>query len=441
MATAMRLEVIRATNLRAKPATAAKILRKLSTGEFLIAAEVAGEWTRVGVSPGDVTGWVLTRDCRWIPESATKASDLKGLTVKRAKAAASPIGLPRKDAPESDNEVFPGPLFDDDDGGQRQYQKNSVDRYEPEKQITQQEQQRQQGDRYRRRLDKTAAKAAPAAADTVDVSVFGPQTLHAGGACMVQVFLHTLDQGTAVAASAREADAASGRRGAKTLATEIARGTRVQVMFEGLGLLVAEAMQELIWRGEPDACQFIVGAPADAADTTFYPRILVLVNSVPVGAVSFALPASARKAAATAVLRGDEARRYSYAFLSYSSKDRAEVLKRAQGLKAGRIDFFQDILSLEPGEKWVPRLDQEIDRCDLFLLFWSSHAKTSEWVAREVNYALARQKSSGGLPDITPVIIEGPPPPSPPDTLKDIHFNDSLIYVLAAVEAQPPKPT
>ncbi len=62
---------------------------------------------------------------------------------------------------------------------------------------------------------------------------------------------------------------------------------------------------------------------------------------------------------------------------------------------------------------------------------------------KEVEYALARQKSSSdGLPDITPVIIEGPPPPDAPDSLKDVHFNDSLIYVLAAVEAQgqPPKP-
>jgi hypothetical protein len=40
-----------------------------------------------------------------------------------------------------------------------------------------------------------------------------------------------------------------------------------------------------------------------------------------------------------------------------------------------------------------------------------------------------------GDPDIIPVIIEGPPPPTPPDTLKDIHLNDSLIYVLAGVEA------
>jgi DNA-binding protein HU-beta len=290
---------------------------------------------------------------------------------------------------------------------------------------------------------KTPLVPAPAAAaDVVDVSVFGPKSLRAGGECLVQVFLHTLAQQVTVAAQARETDAASERRGVKTLATEIARGTHVQIIFEGRGLSVDQAMQELTWRGEPDACQFTVGAPADAAGKTFYPRVLVLLNSVPVGTVTFALPATAKDAPAqTSVIRGDEARRYSYAFLSYSSQDRAEVLKRAQGLKAGGVDFFQDFVKLEPGDKWVPELDREIERCDLFLLFWSSHAKASRWVTKELNHALARRKSSGdGLPDIRPVMIGKPPPPSPPHSLKDIHFNDVLSYVLAAVEAERPKP-
>jgi hypothetical protein len=74
----------------------------------------------------------------------------------------------------------------------------------------------------------------------------------------------------------------------------------------------------------------------------------------------------------------------------------------------------------------------------LFLLFWSTEAKASQWVMKEVEYALKRQKKSPDqLPDITPVLIEGPPPPSPSEMMKDIHFNDSLIYVLAAARAQP----
>ena len=406
----------------------------LNPGEDLIVVDRRGEWIEVQVSGGK-RGWVLASLSRPVPD---KVPDIMRLAAMRQQAATTPTGAPKPQVLEgvsddnSDDRVGASlesfSLNEDNDGP------HVIKRSAP------------------RRLAKRAPKPAlgappppPAISDTVDVSVFGPQTVRAGEGCLVQVFLHTLDQGPATAALAREADPASQRRGVKTLATEIARGTRVQVIFEGRGLAADQAMQELIWRGEPDACQFTVGAPADAAGKTFFPRILVLVNSVPIGTVTFALPATAADAPAQpTVIRGDEARRYSYAFLSYSSRDRAEVLKRAQGLKAGRIDFFQDLLSLEPGDEWAQRLYQEIDRCDLFLLFWSSHAKESPWVMKEVEYALARRKSSsGGIPDITPVIIEGPPPPLPPDSLKDIHFNDALIYVLAAVEAeaQRPKPT
>jgi hypothetical protein len=419
---AMPLKVIRATALRVRPADTAEILRVLFPGEEMLGAqETAGEW--IMVSCGRDTGWVLARDCQQIP------LDIKYLAAMRQQAVATPVGAPAALA----TEIEP-------DSGFESF------RRETERLSQQADPSSRETAEPRSRPSPGLESASPAAdtpaSDTVDVSVFGPQTLRVGGECLVQVYLHTRDQSAAAAALAREADPASARRGVKTLATEIARGTRVQVILEGRGLAVDAAMQELTWRGEPDACQFMVSALADATGKTFYPRILVLLNSVPVGTVTFALSATAEQTPTqTTVIRGDEARRYQYAFLSYSSSDRAEVLKRAQGLKAGRIDFFQDLLSLEPGEHWAPRLYQEIDRCDLFLLFWSSQAKASPWVMKEVEYALARQKSSsGGLPDITPVIIEGPPPPPPPDSLKDIHFNDSLIYVLATVEAQGQRP-
>lgn len=301
---------------------------------------------------------------------------------------------------------------------------------------------------YRREIILGAAlgKLLPAAAppppaprmtrtDLVDVSVFGPTSIQAGGEGLIQVFLHTLGQREVTKALATEADPEATRRGVQTLAAEIARGQHVEIVLEGRGFGVDQEMQTLLWRGEPCACQLMVTAPPNATGRTFHPRVLVLIDSVPVGSLTFALKVSEGKTAATE-LRGDRARRYSYAFLSYASPDRAEVIKRAQGLKAGGTSFFNDVLSLEPGERWEKRLYEEIDRCDVFYLFWSTQAKASEWVLKETEYALARRAASAeGTPDIIPVIIEGPPPPTPPEALKDIHFNDSLIFVLAGVEA------
>ena len=126
-----------------------------------------------------------------------------------------------------------------------------------------------------------------------------------------------------------------------------------------------------------------------------------------------------------------------YAFLSYASSDRAEVIKRAMMLKAVGVEFFLDLLSLDPGERWERRLYEEIDRCDVFFLFWSANAARSSWVVCEAEYALRRfDVSNEEEPDIRPIIVEGPPVPPPPESLQRIHFNDPLCYVLAGLSAE-----
>jgi len=93
---------------------------------------------------------------------------------------------------------------------------------------------------------------------------------------------------------------------------------------------------------------------------------------------------------------------------------------------------------MEPGERWEQQLYKEIDLCDLFLLFWSNNAARSEWVLREAELAVARQNASPDEePDITPIILEGPPVPQPiPDFLKHLQFNDYLAYLIAATERE-----
>lgn len=122
---------------------------------------------------------------------------------------------------------------------------------------------------------------------------------------------------------------------------------------------------------------------------------------------------------------------YKKAFISYASPDRKEVLKRVQMLELSGIKFFQDLLSLNPGERWERALYREIDGSDVFFLFWSSDAKKSEWVMKEVDYALKRKGNSDfAPPEIIPVIIEGPPLVSPPPELAHLQFNDHLIYFM-----------
>jgi TIR domain len=89
-------------------------------------------------------------------------------------------------------------------------------------------------------------------------------------------------------------------------------------------------------------------------------------------------------------------------------------------------------LSVERSEK---KLELGIDECDLFLLFWSSESKRSEMGRKEVRYALTRRGDDElALPEIRPVIVEGPPIVEPWEELAHLHFNDRLLYFMRPPE-------
>ena len=122
---------------------------------------------------------------------------------------------------------------------------------------------------------------------------------------------------------------------------------------------------------------------------------------------------------------------YKLAFISYASADRSEVLKRVQMLDLAKIRYFQDLLSLEAGKQWEPMIYRYIDECDVFYLFWSTAAKESKWVEKEVQRALKRKGDNfDAPPEIMGVPIEGPPPVEPPRYLASIHFDSKFLYFI-----------
>ncbi len=272
-------------------------------------------------------------------------------------------------------------------------------------------------------------------ADDVLAGAFAPRTCAPGALFLVQVVLCRTSDAAKAARQAAHADPEARQRGKMVLNAEIALGDEVVVELRAEGQKIDEPRQLVVWRGQPIVCQFFVKIHRGTSPGPIGCHVRLVRNSIPVGSLRFVTRCEQSGSDRSEPV-GDYARRYHHAFLSYASADRAEVLKRAQALRAAQIAFFQDFLSLDPGERWKRRLYEEIDRCDLFLLFWSSSARRSEWVRREVERALARQRGDGrGLPDITPVILEGPPPPAPPEAWSDIHFDDQISYLVAATEA------
>jgi hypothetical protein len=115
----------------------------------------------------------------------------------------------------------------------------------------------------------------------------------------------------------------------------------------------------------------------------------------------------------------------------FAHHNRPLVLRYVQMLQLVGIAFFQDLLSLDLGQRWARQLYHHIDVSDVLFLFWSTPAKQSKWVTKEWRYGLRKK----GLDFIKPVIIEGPPPVPPPKALAKLHFNDWLLYVIRAGEA------
>ncbi|MDZ7967724.1 MAG: toll/interleukin-1 receptor domain-containing protein [Nostoc sp. DedSLP03] len=283
-------------------------------------------------------------------------------------------------------------------------------------------------------IQERSSQSADINKDLVDCSVFSPSSVTPNDMFLVQVFVHLPEQVEFTKQNAQQFDPDAKQLGARSLGLPIQRGSELTFNLSIPKLEVDDPIQKLSWNGRADSIQFGVTVPADITQKTVIGTVTVSQNTIPLGHLKFKLSIipSASSTSKDPHLVGEVARHYRKAFVSYSSKDRIEVLKRVQGLAVSGITVFQDILNLEPGDRWEQKLYRNIDECDLFLLFWSTAAKESPWVLKEVLYALDRQGSNGlRSPEIIPVIIEGPPPVPPPPELQNLHFNDKLLYLIA----------
>jgi serine/threonine-protein kinase len=96
-------------------------------------------------------------------------------------------------------------------------------------------------------------------------------------------------------------------------------------------------------------------------------------------------------------------------FISYRSQEPDVNLAQAfhNQLQAAGHEPFMAAESINWGENWVKRIDQELKRCDYFLLLLSERSATSDMVAGEVQTA-KRLRDQLGKPVILPVRVNLP---------------------------------
>jgi hypothetical protein len=292
-----------------------------------------------------------------------------------------------------------------------------------------------------------------AGADELSCTVFARSEASPGDAFLVQVFAHLAGQAGQISARALRSDKHAEELGSETFDTPVARGDKLTVKLDMPGLRIEEPAQSFVWKGEVKGVQFDVTVPESLGPKSLVGKVTFCRNTVPIGHVRFAFevvagggsagkdaagagpPAKAAEAVEPALAGPPvgELVRYRQAFISYCSEDRAEVLRRVQMLRLVKLKFRQDLLDLQPGQEWESALYSWIDESDVFFLFWSRAAKKSDWVEKELQYALGRKGGRDEAPpEIVPVIIEGPPPAPPPPYLSAAHFNDTMQYFVWA---------
>jgi hypothetical protein len=269
--------------------------------------------------------------------------------------------------------------------------------------------------------------------DDVHCTVFAPYEAAPGDAFLVQAFAHLTKQAPLLTELAKQADRDAAKRGSESIGA-IARGEKLGLYLEMPGLEIDEPSQSLDWLGEIASLEFGVSVPKTFKPRSINCKLSVSRHGVPIGHVKFNFKIST----APQITENDPGLnahqnfvRYRLAFISYASADRREVMKRVQMLDLAKIRYFQDLLSLEAGEQWEPAIYRYIDECDVFYLFWSTAAKQSKWVEKEVQRALKRKGDKfDAPPEIMGVPIEGPPPVPPPPYLESIHFDSKFLYFI-----------
>lgn len=364
-----------------EPDTAQEPAPEVVTDETAAASEAADVLASEDASADDSFGET---------ESDTKAPEAEEVPAPAPAAPSRAITVPKADEPRADDGVV--------------YSRAPVEGTV--------------GGRFR------AHSVAPA-----DATAFAPKKLRRGEAELVRIAIHQPKDLQAVIKAAKKADPRTDGAPQSMGIGEIEIGSAVGVALEVKGASCDGTLQQRTWRGEPLDFSFAVEPDADAKQAVILAR--VFVNDAQIGVLAFTRPISAP--ANKPHGEGERVRlhRFKRVFISYSSADRETVATIATAYEMAGVPHFFDRTSLKSGEEWGPRLQKEIEKADLFHLCWSKAAATSEWVEKEAEFALARnKKSKGKQPAITVQMLDGPPWAPHPPHLDAINFDD---FVRAAI--------
>ena len=253
------------------------------------------------------------------------------------------------------------------------------------------------------------------------LSLFSPSKLNQGEEMLVQLYLHREIFTEKISLKASMKDSKSTLRGNESLNILLKKGDEIEVkLLMPQGVLIDEPIQKVIWEYDLKSVDFVVFVPPDYKLGDMIGTVIICKDSLPLCSVKFVTKITCEPIVSSVPDANFYPVFYKKVFISYSSKDREEVIKISTGLKALHVDFFLDKLYLDGGDKYKNKIFSYIDKADLFILCWSSNAAQSEWVKKEYLHALQRINKPDMSLVLYPIIIE--PRALPPNELNEYHF-------------------
>lgn len=252
-----------------------------------------------------------------------------------------------------------------------------------------------------------------------------PESVTRNSAFILDIWAHREDQYRQVLQHMK--DLGRENIAGKKAGVSIELGSLLTITLNLPSLEVPDATDTITWSGEPTNASFIVNVPKRIPLKPTYGAAEIRCEGLLLASLKLMIVIGSSRR----LKRTDRTIESNYprtAFASYASENRTAVLARIQGMKrvAPDLDVFMDALSPRSGDDWAEKLEEHVPTKDIFYLFWSREASSSEWVDREWHLAMDRR----GSPYIDPVPLDDPSKVLPPDELSSLHFNDARLAYL-----------
>lgn len=257
--------------------------------------------------------------------------------------------------------------------------------------------------------------------DAVEFAVSHPNVVARNVPFLVDAWAFLPQDRETASRRAREifGDDASLRSGTSAI---LKRGSALRIELQAGDWAVEPKSQTMVWTGHVTNASFRVTPGTEAPNGIVHAVCKIFLHRARIGEIHFELLVGEKPGERPHVR---SAKRLT-GFASYASKDRSRVLATIQGIEKF-VDVFMDVRNLKAGDPYPTHLLREIDASDVLYLFWSEHARQSEWVNKEWRYGFDRR----GIDFIDPVPLVDPRKVPPPPELADKkHFDDWTLAFL-----------